>query len=64
MDPLPRRGRGSRKHRLHDRCACFDMLSMRESLRGISHKNDLILNLSKDKAAASAAGKKDREKVG
>jgi len=36
---------------------------MRETLRGISRKSDLILSLSKDEAAASAAGKKDREKV-
>jgi len=36
---------------------------MREILRGISRKNNLILSLSKDETAASAAGKTDWEKA-
>ena len=57
MDPGFRRGDEKVRERTAADAAasCFDRLSMR-LLFGVAHRMDLILSLSKDEAAAPAAG--------
>jgi hypothetical protein len=42
--------------KLHDHHACFDRLSMKSKSSWHRPKENLILSLSKDEAAAAAAG--------